>query len=96
MNPIEKNMDNMADVAKLIMTKAVERGDLTQADIIILTMWQKEKARATSVPLIKKIFGGIKEASGIIKEFAGFFGGGIPEALNLPESDTVEVDTDAI
>lgn len=67
MTPIEKSLDNMADVCKTIMENAVERGELTEADILFLSMYQKEKARATSVPLYRKIIGGVTEVAAAIK-----------------------------
>lgn len=68
MNPVEKSLDNMADVCKTIMENAVKRGELTEADILFLSMYQKEKARATTVPLYRKIIGGVREIAGVIKE----------------------------
>lgn len=91
-NPIEKSLDNFADIAKLIMEKAVKTGELTQADIIILTMYQKEKARATAVPTYKKIIGGVKEITAMIGKI-------IPKETSpagLEEYHEIEVDTDAI
>lgn len=84
-NPIERSLNDMADVSKTIMENAVARGELTQADIIFLTMYQKEKARATAVPLYKKIIGGVTEIAGVIKQL-----------MPSDTDESTEVDTDAI
>lgn len=88
-NPIETSLENMADICKTIMEKAVERGELTEADILFLSMYQKEKARATAVPLYRKLLGGLKEVTALIKQFT-------PAAETPLETDYTEVDTDAI
>lgn len=93
-NPIEKSLDNLAEVSMQIMKKCVDTGELTRTDILFLTMYQKEKARAVAVPTYKKLINGFKEVVSTIKQV-------FPQDKEVveqyvEESEIVEVDTDEL
>lgn len=66
-NFIETSLDNLADASKKIMEKCISTGDLTKADVLFLSMYQKEKSQALQVPTYKKVIGAVTEVFGLIK-----------------------------
>lgn len=68
-NPIEVSLDNLSEIALKIMNKCINNGELTESDKLFLIMYQKEKTRATTVPLFRKIMNGTKEIINMLKDF---------------------------
>ncbi|MEG2541095.1 MAG: hypothetical protein RSB59_04945 [Clostridia bacterium] len=93
-NPIEKSLNNLAEISMQIMKKCVDTGELTKADILFLTMYQKEKARAVAVPTYKKVISGFKEIVSTIKQV--FPQDNEVAEPYVEESKIMEVDTDEL
>ncbi|MEG2002560.1 MAG: hypothetical protein RR107_05660 [Clostridia bacterium] len=96
-NPIEVSLENLAEVSMQIMKKCIDTGELTRADILFLTMYQKEKSRAVAVPTYKKVISGFKEIISTIKDIFPPQADNVkPKVDDVQATEIVEVDTNEL
>lgn len=99
-NPIEVSLNNLSQAAVKVLDKIIANDAITDADKLVLTMYQNEKRRAMYVPTYKKVINSIKELVLTVKEL-------LPKETETSEvekntetspqeTDFVEVNTDEL
>lgn len=68
-NIIEQSLKDLCEARKSIIKKVIDTGEeLTRGDIFILRLYEKERAKVTTVPKYKKFISGAKEIFKVYKD----------------------------
>lgn len=56
----DKFMDGLTDIYTSIMKKCVDTGEVTEADLIFISMYQKQLDKFSKVPFVKQLINTVK------------------------------------
>lgn len=59
-------LKGLTDIYMSIMKRCVDTGELTQSDLIFISMYQRQLEKANRIPIVKRIVGAVKDISNLL------------------------------